>query len=41
MRTTGRRTTQKEKNKISTWRKKRDSKLFGIVEKPCFGNRVI
>jgi len=32
MRTAGR-TTEKEKNKISTWGKKRDSKLFGIVEK--------
>jgi hypothetical protein len=33
MRTTGRRTTEKDRNKISTWGKKRDSKLFGIVEK--------
>jgi len=41
MRTAGKRTTEKEKNKISIWGKKRDSKLFGIVEKPCFGNRVI
>jgi hypothetical protein len=40
-RTTGRRTTEKEKNIISVWEKKRDSKLFGIVEKLCFGNRVI
>jgi len=38
--TTGR-TTEKDKNKILTWGKKRDSKLFGIVEKSCFGNRVI
>jgi len=41
MRTARRRKTEKEKNKISTWGKKRDSKLFGTVEKPCFGNRVI
>jgi hypothetical protein len=36
MRTTGRRTKEKEKNKISIWGEKTDSKPFGIVEKTLF-----